>query len=165
MLFICRLFFATGLTFNKQALNREYVKKIISTLIVPYLIWGMIYSKMSLKNMLYIIYGSYATIIRADSLSSLWFIPALFCGILLAQFLLWVSDKTIFVVLWIIISLSIAKALPIISVGYPWCIDVSFLSTCFILLGYILRKYVEAMKKSSCVCVFTWCCFDFDISC
>ncbi len=133
-------FFATGLITKKDTMGCGYFLKKFQVLIVPYFIWGLIYSGWSLGSAARIGYGSYSTISSAGSLSSLWFIPTMFVAVVLCQLVFKLTEKMWLVAVMAAIMLSVALLLPRINVGYPWCVNVALLAAAFILGGYMFEK-------------------------
>lgn len=133
-------FFASGLIIKKEKFNWAFILKKLRGLIVPYFIWALIYSGYSVSNVIRIGYGSYQTISGAGSLTSLWFLPTMFISVILVQALFHITEKTIVVGMVMSGCFVISALLPIIRIGYPWCIDISILAAAFILFGYLIEK-------------------------
>lgn len=136
-------FFATGLVIRQRKLDAEFLQKKFKVLIIPYIIWGLIYSRLSLRNTAYIGYGSYETLSRAKTLTSLWFLPAMFFAVILTQLVFQICKKAYqrFVAMFI---LGIAGInIPFISIGYPLCIDVAVLAATFILFGFFIETILS----------------------
>lgn len=60
---------------------------------VPYVLWALIYAKISFKNLLLIAYGTNETIISAGSSGVLWFLPVYFVATILFEIVMYVSKK------------------------------------------------------------------------
>lgn len=141
-------FFASGLLLKKQTFDINYIEKKFKSLLVPYLLWALIYSALNFKNILYILYGSYSSINKAESLSSLWFLPTMFLGIIMAQIIINISKNNIILICFMVLFMTASFFIPVISSGYPLCIDVSLAACSFILLGYIFDKILFANKNN-----------------
>ena len=63
----------------------ELILKRAKRLLIPYFIWAMIYSTPTYKNAALIFYGSWEALGKAQSLTSLWFLPVMFLAVCLAQ--------------------------------------------------------------------------------
>lgn len=150
-------FFATGLTTYKKTLNKTFVINKIQSLMVPYFVWGLIYSKLTFENVVKIGYGSYNSISSSDSLTSLWFLPAMFISVMIIQLLLYITKKPGWLFIISIALYIIALFTPDIEKGYPWCVDVSLIAAFFIILGYLfenyLCKYITGLKWYILLCI------------
>lgn len=76
-------FFLAGMSIRIKPLTslkewKNFIRKNIFALVVPYLIWGLIYAPFSFKNIPGLLYGSYIEITRIGSLTSLWYLTCLF---------------------------------------------------------------------------------------
>ena len=142
-------FFCTGLVLNvrEDFSLKEILKNKIHRLILPYFIWALLYTKLSVLNILMIIYGSYWTTARSGTLTSLWFLPVMFLSLML--FYLFVktgmSKRLVYKLLLMVMAFAIGCSLPHLKIGYPWGIDVAFVSFSFLMLGNILRKYIKGL--------------------
>lgn len=99
---------------------------------------GLIYAELTIPNIVKIVYRSYKTIISASSLSSLWFLPAMFISTIAVQGVLRMTNRKIWRFFWGT-SLIIGILLPTINYGYPWCLDIAFITTFFIIIGYVTK--------------------------
>lgn len=131
-------FFITGLTIGKKELSLKLLESKVKAIIVPFVLWGLIYMAYSEKNIAMLLYGSYWSISKAGSLTSLWFLPVLFIAYFIFQGLLKTKKR------WIIGGLSllvliVGLLLPYFSYGYPWCINVSFVAVFFICIGWLCQ--------------------------
>ena len=140
-------FFSSGLVMKRAVVDRTFLSKKVKTLLLPFVLWGLIYSELTIKNIAYIVYGSYDTLKRANSLTSLWFLPAMFFGIVAAQFVITILNKSYLQVLSICILGMVGITIPKYELGYPWCIDVSLLAAAFILLGFLVDQLLYNKSK------------------
>ena len=70
-------FMISGLTLSEKKLSLKLVEKKVRVLLVPYIVWGLLYSSLTSGNVVKICYGSYRSIASAGSLTSLWFLPTI----------------------------------------------------------------------------------------
>ena len=142
-------FFSTGLVLRvgEQISLRETFMKKLHRLMLPYLLWALLYAKFSVFNLLKIFYGSYWSIAHAGTLTSLWFLPVMFVA--LAFFYLFVktglANRLVYKLLLMVIVFTIGCILPHLRIGYPWGVDVAFMAFAFMLLGNISQDYLERL--------------------
>ena len=161
-------FLLSGMSIKPTALStfedwKKYLRKNILALVVPYLIFAFIYAPFSFENIPRFLYGSWQMLAEAGTLTSLWYLTAFFVARIYSQILINVVDGTRFEnkdnILGIISipMFAVGFLLPKIQIGYPWCLDVSFVASGFILLGISLRKriLVFAQSKAWIILVFT----------
>lgn len=118
-------------------------------------------------------YGSYYTIKKAKTLSSLWFLIVLFVALLFTQGIFHVVCRApeklrkCLIGLSILFCLGIAWALPELPKGYPWCMDVAVLATAFILSGHLskelLRREQTSLQKILFICMLAKLICDLNI--
>lgn len=140
-------FFATGLITRPEKIDCKFILKKFCGLMIPYFLWGLIYSELSFGNLARLFYGSYYTISKAGSLSSLWFLPTMFIAVLIVQVILGATNNKIAIGMIAIVSFIAAIFIPQLSFGYPWCMDVALLAVTFILIGYLLKDYIDKISK------------------
>ena len=136
-------FFASGLYLNteKKVTKQEYfslIQKNTYRLILPYILWGLIFSQFSPLNCAKLAYGSYSMISSAKSLTSLWFLPVLFLSLMMLHSFMWLSRKhfgNAAKLCLMILGFIVGFILPNIKIGYPWSINVAFVAFGFVLLG------------------------------
>lgn len=145
-------FFASGLVMRQYPIA-AFAKKSFHRLIVPYFLWACIYASFSLENLLVITYGSYSMLNRAQSLTSLWFLTALFCGQATVQ-LVGKNVKNLWIRMTVGVCLTIfGMVLPKLSVGYPWNINAAFMAAGFLMLGWVLEEVAaEWLSQRRAVC-------------
>ena len=146
-------FFLAGLSIRPEPIRgrdgwQTFLRKNILALVVPYLIWGLIYAPFSFDRFPKLFYASWASLVAMETLTSLWYLPTLFAARILVQAVVsycGASDPDR------IRSLCAYAAVPMFSVGflcprmetgYPWCMDVGFVAAGFILLGIALRHKI-----------------------
>ena len=158
-------FIISGIVWDKAShekkgyLTRNFVFGKIKRLILPCYIWGTIYliistvinhNKPSVLSFAYLLYGSHYGFISSGSLSSLWFLTCMFltvCGFELVQMLLKNKKSKIPIVVLFVVFMFIGYVLPHYSVGYPWCLDVSFIAAAFMLLGNLARQIRQERER------------------
>lgn len=137
----------------------HFVKKKFMALMVPYFIWAFFYSQLNIKNLAYIGWGSWQTLGKAQSLSSLWFLPCLFLGYLIAYWSLLVFNfikdsnwrNTICGIILFIIAFLVPHNLEI---GVFWCADIAIMAASFICWGRPIRLIVERISVRQPVEIF-----------
>lgn len=136
-------FFATGLTIKKKRIDRALIVGKIQSILVPYMIWALIFADYSMGNIIRIEYASYYSISSSGTLTSLWFLPTLFIAVLVTHLILSLADDPKLLGGVAVVSFIISTNIPTYNKGYPWCADVALAAVSFILLGYIYEKYVS----------------------
>jgi fucose 4-O-acetylase-like acetyltransferase len=141
-------FFSTGLVLDFTQTSRGgnlmiVARKYFKRLMLPFLLWGLIFSKFSIPNLLLICYGSYRSIHKAGSLTSLWFLPVMYVAVLL---LFLISRTRGDNRDWLMFSLSIVAlvlgvSMPCLGIGYPLSLNVALVALFFMTLGNITRPY------------------------
>lgn len=132
---------------------KSFIFKNIMTLLVPYLIWGAIYSSFSYANFFKLFYGSWEILGSVKTLTSLWFLPCLFVSRILAELMLMLSWKVnqiprhLFAFFVSIAAFIIGFLFPRISIGYPLCLNISFTALGFIMMGYALKDVILRISK------------------
>lgn len=158
--FVMPMFFlAMGLTYDfkrhsdKGFLSKDFIKDKFLRLMVPCYLFGLIYAQLTAKNLLYLVYGSQQTFQRSGGLSSLWFLPCCFLSVcffeLLASIIYKIKNKKRFHLVMIVsacLFAVISFVLPDISVGYPWCFNVSLMALAFIIIGYEIRELIRKLE-------------------
>ena len=148
-------FFATGLTFKSDPIKniddlKKYILKKGKCLIIPYILWGLIFCEFSWNNMLLVLYGSYYSIKLSGSLSSLWFLPVLFLASIRFYIVYsWAYRFKRYQIVLVgitVIAFIIGKICPYFDKGYPFCTNISFVALGFLILGFLI-KYIEIPQK------------------
>ncbi len=160
---------AMGLTYNlkkhsdKGFFTIYFIKDKFIRLIVPCYLFGLIYAQLTAKNLLYMVYGSQQTFQRSGGLSSLWFLPCCFLSVcffeLLVGILYRIKNKYMFHFAMIITALLfavISNVLPRISMGYPWCFNVSLMGLSFIIIGYEIKSIIQKVSALNGENVIVW---------
>lgn len=148
-------FFATGLVLDFTRSTWEdlmvVTRKFFKRLMLPFLLWGLIFSKFSIPNLLLICYGSYRSIHKAGSLTSLWFLPVMFFTVLI--FFMISRTRGNKNRDWLLLSLSIVAfvigvSMPRLGIGYPFSLNVALVALFFMTLGNITRPYLNQIYDS-----------------
>lgn len=108
----------------------------------------------SVNNILYILFASQASLRNAGSLTSLWFFPCFFLAVCFFETIQAITRKEkqqIYLMLIGFVFAFIGLIIPRLAIGYPWSIDVAFLSLSFIILGHIGRALLETKEKKSMI--------------
>lgn len=147
-------FMLTGMSIRpKTAYNAEVWKKMIRknavVLMVPYFLWGTMYATFSFFNIGRLAFGSWKALGKAETLTSLWYIPCLFLVRIEIHLLFQLFRKikaNIYVLSTVaaVISFAIGFLLPYNEVrGYMWCADISFVALGFVLIGFVTKGLFE----------------------
>lgn len=129
------------------------ITKKAKGLLTPYILWGLIYASFSFKHTALILYGTRETLIAAESLTSLWFLPVMFLAFLIAEVVLQISSRVDRH--WFGIS---AGVIVLATIGFlaphhpkygdPWGIDIAFVAASFMLVGILLKAGVEKLTDN-----------------
>ena len=136
---------------------KDFLGKNLFMLMVPYLIWGLIYSQFSYKNTAYILYGSWQLLGKAGTLTSLWYLPCLFLARIEMEAVLMLGKKLeklnrhLYALIIAAAAFAIGFALPKVEIGYIWCADISFVALGFMLLGYSIKEIIGEFIDSKLI--------------
>ena len=164
-------FILTGMTYKWPSNGswhfiKERLARNVGVLLIPYLLFALFYSKLTFSNLAYIGYSSWKTLRMAGSLSSLWFLMALFMShmYLLIVFKLLpkkYEENMLLLLLIAIVLLTIGVFLPYGGkYGYPWMTNVAFVGSAFILFGKLIRKLVNRFSDMN----IAWRLFAFVVT-
>lgn len=151
-------FFLAGLSVKPRALHGVrawglFVYKNLLALMVPYLIWGLVYAPFSYQNMLELFYGSWEALTRMDTLTSLWYLPCFFVSRMIVQAVVTAAEyagvKNIPLCCGIAALLLLISGLllPHSGDGVFWCADIAMVGSSFILMGIAARKAYLIMAQ------------------
>lgn len=149
-------FYLAGLSIKPKILKTKqewssFIRKNILALIFPYFIWGLIFGNFSFENILRLFYGSWYMISTTGTLTSLWYLPCLFVARIYVQIIINIfennNNKNLIYMACIILGIVIGFVVPKFEMGYPWCLDVAFVASAFILLGIISRKQIIVLSQ------------------
>lgn len=142
-------------------------------LMLPYMLWGLIYSELSPKNLVLLAYGSREALVEARALTSLWFLPVMFLGFLFN--LLYDKFKHYLVVKPVVNGLLATSLFFVIGFciphpgkyGLPWGLDVAFIAAAFMRIGQICKIFISRFaeaKNSTIVVAFVLSAILFSVS-
>ncbi len=151
-------FLLAGLAVKPKAVRglkewRLFLYKNLLSLIVPYLVWGLVYAPFSYANIGELFYGSWEALTRMETLTSLWYLPCFFVARVIVQIVINIAEyaKVKSVPLWCGIAaiplLTIGLLIPHNENGVVWCADISLAASGFILLGIAIRKAYLIMAQ------------------
>ena len=143
-------FILSGMTIHEEKDFLPYLKKRVRRLLVPYIVFSLIFAKPELTNWLKCIYGTREGLLSAGSLTPLWFLPCLFSADVIFHLVLkFCREEKIVIVVSFVLSVAgviIGTFLPFGST-LPFGVNVAMVSIPFLLIGYLLKKHPELMKK------------------
>ena len=130
----------------------EFLKKNFFALVVPYLIWALIFQQFDIKAFPYILYGTRWSLNEAASNTVLWFLPCLFTSRVIVELLLWLSTKfkmhrKLFAAIAAVIMFGLALVLPVPEMQLPFGLSQAPVAVGFILLGYILKDVMDKFHQ------------------
>ncbi len=147
---------------------RSLIVRRAKGILLPYLIWALIYAQFTLRNLAYILYGSREMLIRADTSTPLWFFPVLFLSSLLAEAVMQITKgirryRGLAVLAFAVLLAAVGYVFPHLSnYGDPWGIDIAFMAASFIVIGFLFKKLIKRFDgtplklaaMASCLLVF-----------
>ena len=153
------LFFAIcGITSHKELDYSfkgflKFLRGNAFALLLPYFIWGLIYSPFNLKSMGVLLYGSGRGIIAGGAGNGqFWFFPCLFLARVGMYGVIFLEQKVYKYHVPVLFALSaicfaIGFLAPKIENGYPWCADIAFVAMGFMILSHLNSEYLNAMDR------------------
>ncbi len=152
-------FFLAGMSIKPKTLKsfkewKGFIGKNLRALIVPYTIFAFIYAPFSFENVPKFLYGSWQALGEAHTLTSLWYLTCFFIARIYCQILTDLvsraNPKNLNATLGLIAipMFAVGFLLPKLDGGYPWCLDISFIASGFILLGIALRQNILIFAQS-----------------
>lgn len=150
-------FFASGLVsrFHEEhtlQYEMKFLYKKIETLLIPFLLWALIYCNFTFKNVLKVCYGNISTIYSGGSNGQLWFLPVMFLCVCYFEILdIFNSKHKIHRVSLLVIAgvlFLICTILPKIKYGYPMGLNISFPAFGFLLIGYLAKPFADSARSS-----------------
>lgn len=133
------------------------IKKRAISYYIPYIIWGLFYSTLSLSNFLKLLWGSRKMLIEIKSLSSLWFLPVLLIASILSEYVMWIQankKNNLFVFASLLLFLATGFHMSRLkSYGWPLGLDIGFVAAGFMLTGYFLKKMISKLYITTIGCV------------
>lgn len=113
---------------------------------IPYTIWALLYSTLTFRNLFKVLYGTREALVQIDSITPIWFLPALFAATCIAESILFLVRKSKNPILpvcsGICVLFLIGFNLPHIKpYGYPMAFDIALIAAAFLLLGWLLVRF------------------------
>lgn len=129
------------------------VTKKAKGLIIPFVLWGLIYSSFSFKHTALILYGTRETLIAAESLTSLWFLPVMFLAFLLCEGVLQIISRMKKKWMGVVMGAAVLAIIGFIcphnkTYGDLWGIDIAFIAASFMLIGMMARAGIEKLSDA-----------------
>ena len=129
-----------------------FIKKNVLTLLVPYLIWALIYLPFKFESLPWVVYGSWEGLNKIGTNVALWFLPALFCGRLMMEAVLRVIKRFGLpelpsVLAAAALSFVVGWNLPRPEMGYPLGLNSGFIALGFMLIGSASRDLLAAADR------------------
>lgn len=144
-------FFLSGLSIAPKPLKdwagwRFFLRKTVLTIAIPYLLWALVYCNFNFQNVGWILYGSWKALGKTGTVTSLWYLSCLFCARIFVQAVIGLvskySGKRVFYLMPAAVCLVLGAVLPDIEIGYPWCLNIAFVASGFILMGIAVKNGV-----------------------
>jgi len=144
---------------------RSFLRRNFLALMVPYFIWGVVYMPFSYVHLGQLTYGSWLQLRDIGTLTSLWFLPAMFVGRVVCEVvhaLAWklkASDR-LFVGLSVPVFFALGFLLPhhndiVSGWGNVWQYDVGLMAAGYMMLGTLTRPFLDRLAKANCGLVCT----------
>lgn len=133
---------------------RDFAVKKIYAVYVPYFIWGLIYASFSFKHLLFVLYGTRETLMKADSLTSLWFLPVMLLAVFLVEAVHILTVKTgwnkyaVCAVSTLLFAAAGILAPHYTKFGDPLGIDIAFAAAAFMLMGHFAALFFNGKAGS-----------------
>ena len=152
-------FFLSGLSIKPSLIKGwrdwyAFIRKNILALAVPFFIWGLVYAPFSFQGMTFLLYGSWQALGKMGTLTSLWYLSCFFLARILVQIMTTVlisfgeSKIPLKCGICAVPMFAIGFLLPSLEGGYPWCLDVAFVASGFILLGIAFRYQILVLAQA-----------------
>lgn len=153
-------FIVSGLVISDKPVKtvKEFANildKRIKNLIIPYIIWCLIYQNgLNPDFYLGVLYGTNTSLGMAQTNQVLWFLPAMFVSMIMFQLVVNINGiirikKYIKVIMFIeamvLSAISIFLKLYRGNLGMPWGIDIAFMGCSFIIFGFLLKEYIDRL--------------------
>lgn len=145
-------FIISGILFenNKKILSKRFLISRIKRLILPYILWSLIWAPFTLSNIIKIFYGTRASLITAQSLSSLWFLICFFYTELIFSLILKLANK---IKVYNYFIIGITCLLTVIGfyinisnnfvMNFPKSFDIALIMLPFVMFGYYFGKCLK----------------------
>lgn len=158
------LFFVlSGMTIKHESDLRRYLNKRIKRLVVPYLLFALIFSNPEFTAWIYVLYGSRNSISLAGSSTPLWFLPCLFVADFIFQLLLRLHKYAgggitkcfitfISTCVLAILGLLLSRV-NVIRLGLPLSLDIALIALPFMCFGWLIGQKSDIKIKKSVLSV------------
>ena len=158
-----------------------FVVKRAKRLLVPYIIWALIYNSPEWENILLILYGSSETLTKAGGLSSLWYLPCMFVAVVMFEGYIYLvvrkqgkEIKKIYALFFLaLLMVSIGFILPVFrqgdaffgfQAGTPWGVRSAFMACGFIAIGWLMNGVAMRIRRFDCRAKLLICFLAMSIS-
>lgn len=146
---------------------RDGIVRRFRSMMVPYFLWAFIYLrtwKISLTSIVFLLYGSHATIRASGTNSVLWFLPAMFFAACVFDLVTFCGAKkesnkkrawlyTGAIAAAALLSFAVGKLIPLIPLvskaHSPLNMDVALSGFCFLMAGYLLKDWIHKVLDKS----------------
>lgn len=132
----------------------EFLKKNVLALVVPYLIWSLIFMQFDINKVPYILYGTRWSLNEAVTNTALWFLPCLFSSRVIVELLLWLSTKfkihrKVFAAIAAVILFILGFIIPVPKMQLPFGLSQAPIAAGFMLMGYVFKGLVDEFHQKS----------------
>lgn len=160
-------FLLSGFLLNYSLIPREFIQKKITRLVIPYFFSYLVISVFLFVSyiliqvpdsfsafhyflgMLYGTLSAFVTQTATDIFNPLWFLPALFCALLIGYVLLHVFERDpLLGSLSLIVTICVGYACALSDIHLPWEFDVAMVAQIFVVPGFYLKKSGYSEIKS-----------------
>ena len=122
----------------------SFAGRNLTALMIPYLIWALIYLPFKFESIPYVFYGSWAALDRIGTSTALWYLPCLFLARMGVEAVNWAAwrlraNRTLFALALVAPAFAVGFLLPRPEIGYPWGANTAFIAAGFILLGFAAK--------------------------
>jgi fucose 4-O-acetylase-like acetyltransferase len=133
---------------NLEALKKTFFKRFYS-LMVPYLLWALIFGPHTPNSIINILYGTNQSLTSAKSSGVLWFFPVYFLCVIITESVLYLSkDNKLVIFITGLAFLLIAWVLFETGVrNIPWGADVALFGSSLMLASHVSKDWIIENKK------------------
>lgn len=160
-------FYGMTWSFKDRPFKSDIFKKV-KRLVIPFVIWSLGYTfvtdilnkTINIKHIIYDLYGSQMSLKSGNSLTSLWFLSCLFIATIIFDAVMNLIEsgkvknggvlRGIFLTVSFCLGFCLSKIMPI-GIGYPWCLNVSFMAMFFIQIGYYSKTLFLKFKDKGLI--------------
>lgn len=158
------LFFVVAGLFSKVRTSyspeswRDFLRRNFRTLMVPYFVWGVVYMPFSYAGLARLAYGSWMQLRGIGTLTSLWFLPAMFVARVACEAvhaLAWKlkAPDRILMGLSVPVFFALGFLLPHhntmdVDWGNVWQYDIGLMAAGYMMLGAWVRPFLDRLAKA-----------------